>query len=158
MPIWFAEKPHFDLQKSQFLVPSVQLFGQLASVLLQTSHQIITNRDKHTLLNKDAKTSDKCLRNQMAKGIKCNALLQMRTLREFSKKKLIPYSIQSLKKVTPKSYIKCAYSSFFWFDKRPVLSIHLVVEATGVAQVMSSSVPPPQRSTGSPTIDTLTAF
>ena len=41
------------------------------------------------------------------------------------------------------------------FDERPVLAVHLVVEATGVAQVVASAVPPPQGGGRGSAVDTL---
>ena len=43
-------------------------------------------------------------------------------------------------------------------DQWPVLAVHLVVEAAGVAEVVSVSVTAPQRSGGCSTIDTLPAL
>ena len=43
-------------------------------------------------------------------------------------------------------------------DQRPVLAVHLVVEAAGVAEVVSVSVPAPQRSGGCSAVDTLAAL
>ena len=49
------------------------------------------------------------------------------------------------------------HQSSLWFDEWPVLSVHLVVEATGVAQVVSVPVSPPEGGRGCTTIDTLSA-
>lgn len=46
----------------------------------------------------------------------------------------------------------------FRLDERSVLAIHLVVQPTGVAQVVSSAVTSPQRCRGSSTVYTLTAL
>ena len=37
------------------------------------------------------------------------------------------------------------YQSSLGLDKRSVLSVHLVVEATGVTEVVAVTIPPPQR-------------
>ena len=37
----------------------------------------------------------------------------------------------------------------------PVAAVHLVVEAAGVAEVVASGIPPPERSVGHPAVDTL---
>ena len=47
------------------------------------------------------------------------------------------------------------YQSSFGFDKRPVLSVHLVVEAAGVTEVVAVPIPPPQRGRGCSTVHTL---
>lgn len=46
----------------------------------------------------------------------------------------------------------------FRLDQWSVLAIHLVVQPTGVAQVVSGAVTSPQRCRGSSTVYTLTAF
>ena len=46
------------------------------------------------------------------------------------------------------------YQSSFGLDEWPILSIHLVVEAAGVAEVVSIPVSPPQGSSGGTAIDT----
>ena len=46
------------------------------------------------------------------------------------------------------------HTTIFWFDQRPVSAIHLVVETTCVTQIVASSVPPPERSGCSTTVDT----
>ena len=43
-------------------------------------------------------------------------------------------------------------------DQRPVLAVHLVVEAAGVAEVVSVAVSPPQRCRGRRTVDALAAL
>ena len=50
------------------------------------------------------------------------------------------------------------YESSFGFDERPVLAVHLVVEAAGVAQVVARPVPPPQRRGRRPAVDALAAL
>ena len=42
--------------------------------------------------------------------------------------------------------IKNAYQSSLWFDERSILSVHLVVEAARVAQIVAVAVASPQRS------------
>ena len=37
----------------------------------------------------------------------------------------------------------------------PVAAVHLVVEAASVAEVVASGIPPPERSVGHPTVNTL---
>lgn len=49
----------------------------------------------------------------------------------------------------------CTYQSSLWLDQRSILSVHLVVEATGVAQIVPSAVASPQRCRGGATIDAL---
>lgn len=46
----------------------------------------------------------------------------------------------------------------FRFDQRSVLSVHLVVEPAGVAQVVPGAVAPPQRCGRGPAVDALTAL
>ena len=53
---------------------------------------------------------------------------------------------------------QATYQSALWLDKWPVLSIHLVVETAGVAEVVAVAVPSPQRGGGGATINTLPAF
>ena len=55
-------------------------------------------------------------------------------------------------------HLVITHQSSLWLDQRPVLAIHLVVEAAGVAEVVSVSVTAPQRSGGCSTIDTLPAL
>ena len=43
-------------------------------------------------------------------------------------------------------------------DQRPVLAVHLVVEATGIAEVVAVAVTTPQRGRGGAAVDTLTAL
>ena len=43
-------------------------------------------------------------------------------------------------------------------DQRPVLAVHLVVEAAGVAEVMSVPITTPQRGGGGPAIHALTTL
>jgi hypothetical protein len=54
-----------------------------------------------------------------------------------------------------KRYIINIYQSSLGFDKRPVLSVHLVVEAAGVTEVVAVPIPPPQRGRGGSTVHTL---
>lgn len=51
-----------------------------------------------------------------------------------------------------------SYQSLLWFDERPVDAVHLVVQATGVAQVVPGAVPAPQRRGHGATVDTLPAL
>lgn len=51
-----------------------------------------------------------------------------------------------------------AYQSPLGLDEWPVLPVHLVVEPTGVAQIVASAISPPERSGCGPTVDTLPAF
>lgn len=48
--------------------------------------------------------------------------------------------------------------SFLGFDERPVDAVHLVVEAAGVAQIVSGSVPAPQRRGHRAAVDALPAL
>jgi hypothetical protein len=57
-----------------------------------------------------------------------------------------------------KRYIVDIYQSSLGFDKRPVLSVHLVVEAAGVTEVVAVPIPPPQRGRGCSTVHTLTTL
>ena len=50
------------------------------------------------------------------------------------------------------------YQPTFGFNKRSVLTIHLVVETTCIAQVVTISIPSPQWGRGSATVNTLTAL
>ena len=43
-------------------------------------------------------------------------------------------------------------------DQRPVLAVHLVVEAAGVAEVVPVAVTTPQRGRGGTTVDALAAL
>lgn len=45
-----------------------------------------------------------------------------------------------------------------WFYKRSVDAVHLVVKTTGVTQVVTGTVSPPQRSRDGATVNTLAAF
>lgn len=51
-----------------------------------------------------------------------------------------------------------SHQSFLRFDEWPVDAVHLVVEAAGVAQVVSGAVPAPQRRGHGATVDALSAF
>lgn len=51
-----------------------------------------------------------------------------------------------------------AYQSLLGPDERPVLTIHLVIQATGVAQVVTGPVPPPQWSSCCSTVHTLSGL
>lgn len=54
-----------------------------------------------------------------------------------------------------KGCVNCTYQSSLWLDQRSILSVHFVVEATGVAQIVSSAVASPQRRWGGATIHAL---
>lgn len=51
-----------------------------------------------------------------------------------------------------------AYQPALRFNERPVDAVHLVVEATGITQVVSCPVPPPEWGGHGPAVDTLSAF
>lgn len=51
-----------------------------------------------------------------------------------------------------------AYQPALRFDEGPVDAVHLVVEATGVAQVVPRPIPPPEWGGHGSTVDTLSAF
>jgi hypothetical protein len=55
-------------------------------------------------------------------------------------------------------YRQRTHQSSLGFDKRPVLSVHLVVEAAGVTEVVAVPIPPPQRGRGCSTVHTLTTL
>ena len=50
------------------------------------------------------------------------------------------------------------HQSSLGLDERPVLSVHLVVETTGVTEIVAVAVTSPQRGRGGATVDTLPAF
>lgn len=50
------------------------------------------------------------------------------------------------------------HQSAFGLDQGPVLAVHLVVEAAGVAEVVARPVPPPQRRGGGSAVHTLAAL
>lgn len=50
------------------------------------------------------------------------------------------------------------HQSSLGLDQRSVLPVHLVVQSTGVAQVVASTVPSPQGSGGGTAVDTFTAL
>lgn len=50
------------------------------------------------------------------------------------------------------------YQPALGLDQRSVLTVHLVVEATSVAEVMTGAVPSPQRRRRRSTVDALTTF
>lgn len=49
---------------------------------------------------------------------------------------------------------RVTHQSPFGFDEGPVLSVHLVVEAAGVAEVVARAVPSPQGRGGGSAVDT----
>lgn len=51
-----------------------------------------------------------------------------------------------------------AYQPALGLDEGPVDAVHLVVEATGVAEVVPCPIPPPEWGRHGPTVDTLSAF
>jgi len=53
---------------------------------------------------------------------------------------------------------KNTHQSSLGFDERPVLSIHLIVEAAGVTEVVAVPISPPQRGRGCSTVHTLTTL
>ena len=57
-----------------------------------------------------------------------------------------------------KVIILLAYQSPLWFDERPVLSVHFVVETAGVAEVVPVAVSPPKRGGGGAAVHTLAAL
>ena len=50
------------------------------------------------------------------------------------------------------------HQSSLGFDERPVGAVHLVVEAAGVAEIVSRPVSPPQRRGGGPAVHTFPAL
>lgn len=50
------------------------------------------------------------------------------------------------------------YQAFLRFDERPVDTVHLVIEAAGVAQVVSGPVPAPKWRGDGAAVDTLSAL
>lgn len=50
------------------------------------------------------------------------------------------------------------YHSSLWFHQGPTCAVHFVVKPAGIAQVMAITIPPPQGSWSSSTIDTLTTL
>lgn len=50
------------------------------------------------------------------------------------------------------------YQAALRLNKGPVDTIHLVIEATGIAQVVSCPISPPEWGGHGPAIDTLSAF
>lgn len=51
-----------------------------------------------------------------------------------------------------------SYQTLLGSDERPVLAIHLVIQATGIAQVVTCSVPSPQWSSRCSAVDTLSGL
>ena len=51
-----------------------------------------------------------------------------------------------------------AYQSPLGLDERPVLSVHFIIETTGIAEIVTIAVPPPQRSRGRPAVHTLSSL
>lgn len=56
------------------------------------------------------------------------------------------------------SLFRETYQSSLWLDQRPILSVHFVVEATGIAQIMSGAVASPQRRGGGTTVYALASL
>lgn len=50
---------------------------------------------------------------------------------------------------------RCSYQPPLGLDERPVLPVHLVVEAAGVAQVVAGAIAAPQRRGQGPAVDAL---
>lgn len=57
---------------------------------------------------------------------------------------------------TLSSYSLTDDQSLFGSDERPVLSVHLLVQSAGIAEVVARSITPPQRGGSGPTVHTLT--
>ena len=53
---------------------------------------------------------------------------------------------------------ECAHQSSLRLDEWPVGAVHLVVESTGVTEVVTVTVPPPQGGRRRPAVYTLTTF
>ncbi len=51
-----------------------------------------------------------------------------------------------------------SHQSPLWLDERPVLSVHLVVESTRIAQVVAIAISPPEGGGGGPTVHALSPF
>ena len=51
-----------------------------------------------------------------------------------------------------------AYQSPLGLDERPVLSVHFIIETTGIAEIVTIAVPPPQRCRGRPAVHTLSSL
>ena len=51
-----------------------------------------------------------------------------------------------------------AYQSPLGLDKRPVLSVHFIIETTGIAEIVTIAVPPPQRCRGRPAVHTFSSL
>ena len=50
------------------------------------------------------------------------------------------------------------YQASFRLDERPVLSVHLMIEPTRVAKVVSCAIASPERCRGGPTVNALAAL
>lgn len=46
----------------------------------------------------------------------------------------------------------------FWLDQRPVVAVHLVIEAAGVAKIVAAAVAPPEGRLARAAVDTLAAL
>jgi len=46
----------------------------------------------------------------------------------------------------------------FGFDKRPVGPVHFIVETTGITEIVTVPISPPQRSGSGSAVDTLSSF
>ncbi len=51
-----------------------------------------------------------------------------------------------------------SYQSPLWLNQGPVLTIHLVVETTGVAEIVSVAISPPEWGGSGSTVDALTTL
>ena len=67
--------------------------------------------------------------------------------------------ISLFKKISDLRYLNSiTYQSSLGFDKRPVLSIHLVIEATGITEIVTIAITSPQWSGGRTTVHTFTTL
>ena len=57
-----------------------------------------------------------------------------------------------------KNKTRDSYQSSFRFDKRSILSVHFIVKTTGITEIMTISISPPQWSGSGTAVDTLSAL
>ena len=57
-----------------------------------------------------------------------------------------------------KNKTRDSYQSSFRFDKRSILSVHFIVKTTGITEIMTISISPPQWSGSGPAVDTLSTL